>query len=174
MNGPRRSTRAATGEGQSHPIPCEIEEGTFLYTDDVTEFPRLNSVETWEIYNFTALAHPIHIHLVHFDVVGREAINPDYTFEPKIHHHHSGQDVSGGLVNLAEPPFMPRPGTTSPGPRGPERAEEGPKDTVICYPNEVTRVRAKFDLPGSYLWHCHILSHEDHDMMRPFKVVRGR
>jgi spore coat protein A len=48
--------------------------------------------------------------------------------------------------------------------------EDGWKDTYVMLPGEVTRVIAKFDLPGRYEWHCHILSHEDHDMMRPFEV----
>jgi spore coat protein A len=48
--------------------------------------------------------------------------------------------------------------------------QDGWKDTYVMLPGEVTRVIAKFDLPGKYVWHCHILSHEDHDMMRPFEV----
>ena len=54
--------------------------------------------------------------------------------------------------------------------RGPEANETGPKDTVIAYPDEVTRIRAHFDKPGLFVWHCHILEHEDHEMMRPFRV----
>jgi FtsP/CotA-like multicopper oxidase with cupredoxin domain len=48
--------------------------------------------------------------------------------------------------------------------------EEGFKDTVIAFPGQVTRVRARFDLPGLYAWHCHIVEHEDNEMMRPFFV----
>ena len=54
--------------------------------------------------------------------------------------------------------------------RGPEPWETGLKDTVIAYPDEVTRVKATFDLPGLYVWHCHIVEHEDNEMMRPFHV----
>jgi spore coat protein A len=54
--------------------------------------------------------------------------------------------------------------------RRPERWERGYKDTVIAYPGEVTRLRARFDLPGLYVWHCHIVEHEDHEMMRPYRV----
>jgi FtsP/CotA-like multicopper oxidase with cupredoxin domain len=57
-------------------------------------------------------------------------------------------------------------GTTFP----PEVWETGPKDTVIVYPGWITRVKANFDLEGLYVWHCHILSHEDNEMMRPFYV----
>jgi len=56
------------------------------------------------------------------------------------------------------------------GPRRPERWETGYKDTVIAYPGEITRVKAKFDLPGRYVWHCHIVEHEDNEMMRPYRV----
>jgi FtsP/CotA-like multicopper oxidase with cupredoxin domain len=55
-------------------------------------------------------------------------------------------------------------------PRRPEGWEMGFKDTVIAYPGEITRVKAKFDLPGRYVWHCHIVEHEDNEMMRPYRV----
>jgi spore coat protein A len=57
---------------------------------------------------------------------------------------------------------------------GPSRTaepwENGWKDTVIAYPGEITRIKAKFDLPGLYVWHCHIVEHEDNEMMRPYHV----
>jgi spore coat protein A len=56
------------------------------------------------------------------------------------------------------------------GPRPPEIWEAGYKDTVIGYPEEITRVKALFDLAGLYVWHCHILEHEDNEMMRPYRV----
>jgi FtsP/CotA-like multicopper oxidase with cupredoxin domain len=55
-------------------------------------------------------------------------------------------------------------------PRGPEAWENGFKDTVISYPGEITRVKAVYDHPGLYMWHCHILSHEDNEMMRPYYI----
>jgi FtsP/CotA-like multicopper oxidase with cupredoxin domain len=54
--------------------------------------------------------------------------------------------------------------------RPPEVWETGYKDMVIAYPGEITRVKAKFDLPGRYVWHCHIVEHEDNEMMRPYTV----
>jgi len=54
--------------------------------------------------------------------------------------------------------------------RDPEAWETGWKDTVIAYPGEVTRIKARFDLPGFYVWHCHIVEHEDNEMMRPYHV----
>ena len=55
-------------------------------------------------------------------------------------------------------------------PRPPEAWETGFKDTVIAYPGEVTRVRARFDLAGQFVWHCHIVEHEDNEMMRPYRI----
>ena len=52
----------------------------------------------------------------------------------------------------------------------PEAWETGPKDTVIAYPDQITRIKARFDLPGRYVWHCHIVEHEDNEMMRPYQV----
>jgi len=108
-----------------------------LWMDNITENPALNTVEEWEIHNFTADAHPIHVHLVHFEVLGREAFG-------------GGPSVAGSND--------PLPGET------------GPKDTVIAYPGETTRVKMRFDLAGYYVWHCHIVEHEDNEMMRPYNV----
>jgi FtsP/CotA-like multicopper oxidase with cupredoxin domain len=118
-----------------------------LWNDDITENPAVGDSETWEVYNFTADAHPIHVHLVQFQVVDRQALAP----------------VDGDGV--AEPPAFP---TGSP--RPPEAWETGWKDTVISYPGEVTRIKMKFDKPGFYVWHCHIVEHEDNEMMRPYHV----
>jgi spore coat protein A len=145
-----------------------LDGGAFLYHEPLTETPALGSVEMWEIYNTTFPAHPIHIHLVNFEVVNRQKITSTVTRtemhypDGDIHHMHGDVMVLGGkaTVSLVD-------GTT----RGPEPQEQGRKDTVICYPGEVTRVRAHFDRPGGYVWHCHILHHEDHDMMRPFVVT---
>ncbi len=117
------------GDGTGNPL---------LWMDDTTENPSAGATETWEIYNFTMDAHPIHIHLVQFQVVGREAIG-------------GGPSVAGS--NLPLP------------------TENGFKDTVIAYPGEITRVQATFDYAGLYVWHCHIVEHEDNEMMRPYRVV---
>jgi FtsP/CotA-like multicopper oxidase with cupredoxin domain len=101
-----------------------------LWSDLITENPALSTTEEWEIHNFTVDAHPIHVHLVKFKVLGR------------------GAD----------------------GNQAPEAWETGFKDTVIAYPGEITRIKAKFDLPGFYVWHCHIVEHEDNEMMRPYHV----
>jgi len=56
--------------------------------------------------------------------------------------------------------------------RPPESWETGFKDTVTAYPGEITRLKARFDIPGLFVWHCHIVDHEDHEMMRPLRVIR--
>lgn len=103
-----------------------------LWGAEISENPRLNSTEVWEIHNFTEDAHPIHVHMVQFQVIDRH----------------------------------PMEGAA----RAPESWETGFKDTVIAYPEEVTRIKAKFDIPGRFVWHCHILEHEDNEMMRPYSV----
>jgi bilirubin oxidase len=55
--------------------------------------------------------------------------------------------------------------------RDPESWETGWKETVIAYPREITRIKAKFNTPGRYVWHCHIVEHEDNEMMRPYDIV---
>jgi spore coat protein A len=104
---------------------------------NVTENPELDAIEEWTIYNFTADAHPIHLHLVRFEVLGRAAI--------------------GGGPSVV-------------GTNGPLLWESGFKDTVISYPGETTTVKALFDIAGLYVWHCHIVEHEDNEMMRPYFV----
>ena len=105
-----------------------------LWDDPIAQNPAVNSIETWELWNWSADAHPIHLHLVKFEVLDRAPVGDSLNRRP------------------AEP------------------WEAGWKDTVIAYPDEVTRVKALFDIPGLYVWHCHILSHEDNEMMVPFCV----
>ena len=122
-------------------------DGGLLWSDAVTENPGTGDTEVWEIYNFTADAHPIHIHLVQFQVVDRQQLV---------------QNDEGHAVQ----PAQLVAGTSYP----PEVSETGFKDTVISYPGEVTRVKASFDRQGLFVWHCHILEHEDNEMMRPYCV----
>jgi bilirubin oxidase len=89
-----------------------------------------------------------------------------YNFTEDAHPIHI-HEVQFEVVNREV--FDPEAGT--PGTvRLPEAWETGTKDTVIAYPGEITRVKALFDLPGLYVWHCHIVEHEDHEMMRPYAV----
>jgi FtsP/CotA-like multicopper oxidase with cupredoxin domain len=99
----------------------------------------------WEIYNATADAHPMHVHEVVFEVVNR-------------------QDI---FVNEADQTVQVVPGSV---PIPVEPWETGFKDTVIAYPGQVTRIKAQFNNPGQFVWHCHIVEHEDNEMMRPFRI----
>jgi len=117
-----------------------------MWTDSVTENPNVGDTEVWELYNFTADAHPMHVHEVAFEVVNRQA-----------------------LVANEEGETIP-PATLVGDPRPPEAWESGFKDTVIAYPGEVTRIRAQFNTPGQFVWHCHIVEHEDNEMMRPYRI----
>jgi FtsP/CotA-like multicopper oxidase with cupredoxin domain len=120
--------------GTSTQVEVRLQDGTTKMVP-VTENPTLGDIEDWEMSNFTADAHPIHLHLVRFQVVGRAPI---------------GDPVVEGV--------------------GVEPWETGYKDTVISYPGQITKVRAKFDIEGLYVWHCHIVEHEDNEMMRPYVV----
>jgi FtsP/CotA-like multicopper oxidase with cupredoxin domain len=188
-----------------------------------TEAPQVGATEVWEVANLTVDAHPIHVHLIQFQVLGRQALD-------------TGEDDAGNPVGylaawqaafpggaVAEGDGPPRPyGTPNAdgalggnlpfsdflvgAPRPPDAGEAGWKDTVIMRPGEVTRLVARwapqavpvggvqpgtnrypfdpsltdpgsrdlFGNPGAagYLWHCHILEHEDNEMMRPYAVAR--
>jgi FtsP/CotA-like multicopper oxidase with cupredoxin domain len=120
-----------------------------MWSDPVTENPMVGDTEVWEFYNFTADAHPMHVHEVVFEVVNRQALELDLL---------TGEPV--------------QPVVLSGDPRPPEAWESGFKDTVIAYPGEVTRIKAKFNVPGQFVWHCHIVEHEDNEMMRPYRIGR--
>jgi len=118
-----------------------------MWMDPVTEDPPVGVTEVWEFYNFTVDAHPMHVHEVAFQVVNRERLVLDPATREPV------QPVQrSGVV------------------RPPEPWERGFKDTVIAYPGEVTRIRARFTVPGQFVWHCHIVGHEDNEMMRPFRI----
>jgi spore coat protein A, manganese oxidase len=132
----------------------------------VTETPKLGAVEDWVYVNLTADTHPMHTHLVTFEVVGRTPFDAeayDETYEPP-----NGGGVPGGIdpSDFVTGPEEP-----------PDPSERGFKDTVKANPGYLTRIRARFDLPDgvtapqTYVHHCHIVEHEDNDMMRPFTVT---
>ena len=103
----------------------------------VTENPAQHAVEEWHIYNFTADAHPIHLHLVRVEVVERTVFD---------------MDESPPRLDVVQP------------------WESGFEVTMVVYPGQITHVKAPFDLAGLYGWHCHIVEHEDNEMMRPYFV----
>ncbi|WP_226023006.1 multicopper oxidase family protein [Halomicrobium salinisoli] len=125
--------------------------GNRLY-DPATETPRKGTTEIWSIANLTGMSHPVHLHLVHFQVLG--------------HQSYSDFDPEADSVD---------PETLSP----PKQGERGWNDVVTVDPGQVTHVIVHFgeyeglfnDQTGWYMWHCHMLEHEDHDMMRPLRVL---
>jgi spore coat protein A, manganese oxidase len=116
-----------------------------MWSEDVTEIVDVGTTEVWEIYNTTGDAHPMHIHEVVFEVVNRQDIFINEETQQV-------QVVLNSVPTLAEP------------------WETGFKDTVTAYPGQVTRVRAQFNKAGQFTWHCHIVSHEDNEMMRPYRI----
>lgn len=116
----------------------------------VTETPRLNDTEVWSIINTTNFPHPIHIHLIQFQVLDRRPFDLD-------HYNETGEIVYTGS---SVPP--------------PEN-ERGWKDTIEAPGGQVTRLIMRFaPYEGDYVWHCHILEHEDYEMMRPLRVIEPR
>jgi Putative multicopper oxidases len=129
-----------------------------------TETPTVGTVEDWVYINLTGDTHPMHSHLVTFQVVGRTPFDAD-----AYQAAYGGPNGVPGGIDPSD--FVTGP--TQP----PDPTERGFKDTVKANPGQLTTIRAKFELPmgvmapQSYVYHCHILEHEDNDMMRPFTVV---
>ncbi len=119
-----------------------------LWSEPITEMPRLGSSEVWNFINTTEGSHPIHLHLVRFQILDRQR------FDKEIY------QKEGRFVSI--------------GPRiKPKANEQGWKDTVCANPWELTRVIVPFGpYTGLYVWHCHILEHEDYEMMRPYVVIK--
>jgi spore coat protein A, manganese oxidase len=147
--------------GTDQPIVAGVKPPQFglAYEDNITEFVASGATEVWEILNLTGDTHPIHFHLVNVQVLSRQAF--------------SVNQYAGDVPNYQGAEIAP------------DANELGWKETVRMNPGEVTRVLMKFDLPAvpftvptsprtggnEYVWHCHILEHEEHDMMRPLVVT---
>lgn len=139
----------------------------------ITENITLNNTEDWIIINNTVDMHPMHVHLVHFEVVEKGSIAPG-AYTPANGLGGMPTVTAGGL----RPSTLPN-GTAAPfdSPYRVQPHELGHKDTVRVPPADeiigsqgYVRIRATYDRIGTYMWHCHILAHEDHEMMRPFRV----
>jgi FtsP/CotA-like multicopper oxidase with cupredoxin domain len=143
--------------------------------DGVDEKPSAGTVEEWWFVNISADTHPIHMHLTNFQVMGRTPLDGEAYTDALKAAREAGTTLPNNTIDPT--PYLLGPEVLPP------RNEKGWKDTVGAHPNQVTRIRQKFDLPedaeGSplnspqrqYVYHCHILEHEDNDMMRPFEVV---
>jgi FtsP/CotA-like multicopper oxidase with cupredoxin domain len=139
------------------------------YDDPTTEILDRDAVEDWVYVNTTADTHPMHTHLFTFQVMGRVPFDadayaaaygtPDGAAPPP------GADPTSALRRFITGPLRP-----------PAPEEMGWKDTVKVNPGQMTVIRAKFSLPAGalmpqhYVFHCHIVEHEDNDMMRPFTI----
>jgi FtsP/CotA-like multicopper oxidase with cupredoxin domain len=149
-------------------------------TEDV-EQPVVHSLEEWDLVNLTADTHPIHLHLVQFRLRDRRSVDAAGYLQavfgvPELH----PEDVGRGVR-----PFPPADGFVSGPAVGPSPFEDGWKDTVQAHPGMVTRIVVPFGagasaqvpfgqrttFTGEYVWHCHILDHEDNEMMLPYRVV---
>ena len=114
----------------------------------IVEEPVIGELECWRIINTGLGVHPIHIHQIQFQLLDRTPIDAD------------AYNQTGQLIFTGEP--IPPPAN-----------ESGWKDIIQAYPGQVTRLLIRFGpFTGRYVYHCHILEHEDHDMMRPFDVVK--
>ncbi|GCE07300.1 multicopper oxidase family protein [Dictyobacter aurantiacus] len=128
-----------------NPIVILLDEKPFAAPP--TEIVKVNTTEIWNFINLTPDTHPIHLHLTQFRVLNRQPFDVN-TYKN-----------TGQLVFTGQP--IP-----------PESNETGLKDVVKAYPGMVTRIQAPFtDFCGNYVWHCHILEHEDNEMMRPLVIV---
>ena len=165
--------------------PLELLLDGQKWVDPTSELPIVGSTVDWEIANVTRATHPIHVHLIQFQVVNRQ-------------HFDSERYLADWLSLNGEPPLqhptipLPVEPYLMGDPIEPDLNEQGWKDTVRMNPTEVTRIRLRFtpqdvksgdSKPGvnlfpldptfgpGYVWHCHILDHEDNEMMRRMKVV---
>ncbi|HEV2463881.1 MAG TPA: multicopper oxidase domain-containing protein [Acidobacteriaceae bacterium] len=119
------------------------------WASPVTEIMKLGTTEIWSLANLTQDTHPIHLHMVRFQILDRRSFSADdYLATNTLPLRYTG-------------PAMP-----------PEPHEMGWKDVVQCPPGTLTRIIVPFQpYAGRYLWHCHILEHEANDMMRPYDIV---
>ena len=116
------------------------------YDDPVTETVKLDTIEVWRFINITDDAHPMHLHLVQFQVLRRQGFN--------------AAAFRNGILQLEGIRRLPPPN------------EAGWKDTAVVNPGEVLSIIVRFQgYTGRYVFHCHMLEHEDNDMMRPYEVV---
>lgn len=144
--------------GTYDPVDNARNRGTLTFADAPTERPSVGSTEVWEFWNATVDAHPVHMHLVQFRVLDRQAYQAPAPEATAMSNGWEGVRLAG-KVQLAA--------TATPAPAH----EQGWKDTVVCPPGQVTRVLVNFKRRGKYVYHCHILSHEEHDMMRWYEVI---
>jgi spore coat protein A len=156
--------------------PSDVKINGLWFDDPIEEFPEQGSTEIWNWVNLTEDAHPMHPHLVKFQVYGRVPLD--------VARYEA--DWLAWIAAGRKPSRRPKALNYATGPRqAPAPDEIGWKDTVKASVGMITQIVAKFDIPpGSetvatregdayeYVAHCHILEHEENEMMRPFAVKR--
>jgi FtsP/CotA-like multicopper oxidase with cupredoxin domain len=219
-NGKRVTGVDAAGMYAFEPIPGFTPDGTPVEAlkNYVSELPKEGETEIWEIVNLTADAHPIHLHLVQFQLMNRQSFDtmaygaayaaafPGGGYDPMTgaayplgvyipgfgppFDYNTGSNKLGGNPDVAAVNARGKPLYLKGAPTPPLPQEAGWKDTVTMYPGQVTRIAVRwaptdvaagtapasatypFDPNGGhgYVWHCHIVDHEDNEMMRPSQV----
>lgn len=141
---------SATMMGVIHGEPGgEVHIQELMWSDAVTEHPEVGDTEDWVIYNVpqeVGIPHPIHIHEAPFEVIERGTFSYEYT-------DHYSMGVLKHTGTLARTDL-----------------ENGQQDTTFVPPGEYAVLRMTFSKAGQYMWHCHLLEHEDNEMMRPFHI----
>jgi len=150
-----------------------------VFDNPIQENPVLGSTEVWQLINLTEDAHPIHLHLVQFQILNRQEFSADlYLKDYEAANPNLTPGTGAGTILDPTPYFEDAPFLVPP-------EEAGWKDTVKAYPELITRLIVRFaprtgpnfsfDATASpnYIWHCHILEHEDNEMMRPYQVISG-
>jgi FtsP/CotA-like multicopper oxidase with cupredoxin domain len=180
-------------------VPLELLMDGQKWTAFPSEIARVGDTEEWIVFNPTADSHPIHLHLVQFQLISRQA------FKAKVYYA-DWLRINGGTLPLTLPTknimYLHQKYQVQP-PVGPPPEEQGWKDTIMMHPNEITRIRVRFapteapitgpsapvpgdintypfdviaphgpgpGIPYGYVWHCHIIDHEDNEMMRPLQI----
>jgi spore coat protein A len=129
------------------------------FEDTTTFFPMLGRYEVWQLVNLTGDTHPIHLHLDPFQILSRRAIRYEIP-EGGI----ADRDLTA-LITFERDPDDELDHTI-------DDNERGLKDTIRVNPNEIVEIAVRFNTyAGRYMYHCHILEHEDRDMMRPFVTM---
>ncbi|MBP1929527.1 FtsP/CotA-like multicopper oxidase with cupredoxin domain [Methanolinea mesophila] len=155
--------------------PIEILLDGQKWAAPISENPQVGTTEEWVIVNPTMDTHPIHLHLVQFQLVSRQNFNVD-AYEAQWLAVNGQPPLSNATIPVDPTPYLT--GTATP----PRVSEIGWKDTIQMNPGQVTKIRVRwaqqtgtpypFDVTtGEYVWHCHILDHEDNEMMRPYIVT---
>ncbi|MFW2373934.1 MAG: multicopper oxidase family protein, partial [Gammaproteobacteria bacterium] len=141
-------------------VEGNLVDGSIAWHMPTTENPDFGATEIWEIYNATGDAHPVHVHLVNFQILGRQEYTADLIEQPVLQHNGT-YGIGFRLENIVLGAEVATP---------PGLVEDAPKDMATALPGTVTRIKMTFNRRGRYVWHCHILSHEDHEMMRILHV----